>query len=436
VAKTVIIGAGSGFGGRLSVDILSFPELRDGTLALVDINQEGVEAVGEFVREVVSAHGAGTRIETATDRRAVLEGADYVVVAIAVGGPAYNGVPFYHEIEIPKRYGIPQQIGDTLGPGGVFRTLRTAPEMLAICRDMEELCPGALLINYTNPMAMLTWAMTDGTSIRNVGLCHSVQGTTWQLAGYIGVPMDEVTQWVYGINHMSWFMRLTRAGEDLYPALREAMAIPETFAKDPVRFEVMRHLGYFVTESSPHMSEYIPFFRKRRELMEEFDLHEATPQAEVPTHKRWHNEEEFGKEAAHKAAEAPPSNEYAARIIHACETNTPYRFNGNVRNVGLVENLAPGCCVEVPCMVDRGGVHPCACGSLPTQLAALCSSNIVVQQLTTEAVLERDIAKARMAVQLDPLTAAVCSLADGRAMFDEMLAAERQWLGSYYAGWY
>ncbi len=434
--KTVIIGAGSGFGGRLSVDILSFPELREGTLALVDINGEAVEAVGAFVREVVAAHGAGTKIEATTDRRQALEGADYVVVAIAVGGPAYNGVPFYHEIEIPKRYGVKQQIGDTLGPGGVFRTLRSAPEMLAICRDMEELCPGALLINYTNPMAMLTWAMNDGSRIRNVGLCHSVQWTTHEIGGYMGVPLEEITHWVYGINHMSWFMRLERDGEDLYPVLREAMANPEIYAKDRVRFEVMRHFGYFVTESTPHMSEYVPFFRKRPELMEEFGLGEATPQAELPTEHRWNNEEHFGKEAAHKAAQGPPSNEYAARIIHACETHIPYRFNGNVRNVGLIDNLAPGCCVEVPCMVDRGGVHPCACGSLPSQLAALCSSNVVVQQLTAEAVLERDIAKARMAVQLDPLTAAVCSLAEGRAMFDEMLAAEKQWLQGYYAGWY
>jgi alpha-galactosidase len=434
MAKIALIGAGSGFGGRLSTDILSFPELRDATLSLVDINQEAVDAVGGFVQKVVEAHGVSTKVEATTDRRKALDGADYVVVAISVGGPAYNGVPYYHEIEIPKKYGVSQRIGDTLGPGGIFRTLRTAPEMLAICADMEQLCPEALLINYTNPMAMLTWIMNDGTSIRNVGLCHSVQGTAHQLAGYIGAEAQEMTYWVAGINHMSWFLELKRNGTDAYPALWDALEDPKIFEKDTVRFEIMRHFGYFVTESTPHMSEYVPYFRKRPELMEEYGLEHRSPEKEAGAHRRWDSDEHFGDEAAKKAAEQGPSNEYASRIIHSIETDTLYRFNGNVANDGLILNLEPQCCVEVPCLTDATGIRPCAIGELPPQLAGLNQSNVVVQRLVTEAVLERNVTKAYMALALDPLTSAVCSLPEIRAMFDEMLAAEEKWLKPLFEG--
>jgi alpha-galactosidase len=434
MAKIALIGAGSGFGGRLSVDILSFPELRESTIALVDINRDAVDAVGGFVRKVIDAHGCGAKVVATTDRREALDGADYVVVAISVGGPAYDGVPYHYEIEIPAKYGVSQRVGDTVGPGGIFRTLRSAPEMLAICADMQELCPDALLINYTNPMAMLTWIVNEGTTIRNVGLCHSVQGTAHQLAGYIGAPFSEMTYWVAGINHMSWFLELKRNGEDAYPALWEALENPETFAKDTVRFEIMRHFGYFVTESTPHMSEYVPYFRKRPDLLEQYHLDYRSPSAEAPQHRRWESEERFGDEAARKAAQEGPSNEYASRIIHSIETNTLYRFNGNVANDGLIMNLEPGCCVEVPCMTDATGIRPCAIGELPPQLAGLNQSNVVVQRLVAEAVLERDLEKAFMATALDPLTAAVCSLPEIRAMFDEMVAAEERWLAPHFGG--
>lgn len=434
MANIALIGAGSGFGGRLSVDILSFPELRDSTIALVDINQDAVDAVGGFVRRVVDAHGCGAHVLATTERREALDGADYVVVAISVGGPAYDGVPYYYEIEIPKTYGVSQRIGDTVGPGGIFRALRSAPEMLAICVDMQELCPDALLINYTNPMAMLTWVMNEGTAIRNVGLCHSVQGTAHQLAGYIGAQPEEMGCWVAGINHMSWFLELRRNGEDAYPALWEALEDPEVFAKDTVRFEIMRHFGYFVTESTAHMSEYVPYFRKRPELLEQYHLDYRSPSPEAPAHRRWEKEERLGEEAARKAAAEGPSNEYASRIIHSIETNTLYRFNGNVANDGLIANLEPGCCVEVPCLTDATGIRPCAIGELPPQLAGLNQSNVVVQRLVTESVLERDLDKAFMAMALDPLTAAVCSLPEIRAMFDEMVAAEEPWLAPHFGG--
>jgi len=333
---------------------------------------------------------------------------------------------------------VDQCVADTLGPGGVFRTLRTAPEMLAICRDMEELCPSALLLNYTNPMAMLTWLMTDGSGIRNVGLCHSVQGTHGQLAGYIGKRREDVRSWVAGINHMSWFLRFEGAtgeerGRDLYPRLRQAMENPEIYARDTVRFEILRHFGYFVTESTGHMSEYVPYFRKRPELIAEYQLRTRTPERDGTGPRRfWQDDSPGGSTVESDALALKRSGEYASGIIHACWTDTLFRFNGNVRNDGLISNLQQGCCVEVPCLVDGTGVNPCVVGALPTQLAALNQPNVAVQQLTVEAVLERDLDKACMAVLLDPLTAAVCSLSEAKAMFDELLEADWSWLEPYF----
>ncbi len=427
--KTVIIGAGSGFGARLSVDILAYPALREGTIALVDINPDQLAPVTAYVKKVVEAHDAPVRVESSLDRREVMEGADFVITAIAVGGPAYNGVPYYHEITIPQRYGVSQQVGDTLGPGGIFRTLRTAPEMVAIAKDMEELCPDALLLNYTNPMAMLCWILNEATKVRTVGLCHSVQGTSEQLAGFIGKPYAETTHWVAGINHMSWFLEFQWNGRDAYPLLREAMEKPEIYAKEPVRFEIMRHFDYFVTESSRHMSEYVPYFRKRPDLLEQFSLTHREPE-EVPTAKgRWWEESTLGRQLAGKEPlNLRGSHEFASGIIHSVVTNTSGRINGNVRNGGSIANLPADCCVEVPCLVDRTGIRPCTVGALPPQLAALNQSNVAVQELAVQAFLEKDRRKAYQAVLLDPLTAAVCTPAEVQRMFDEMCAAEAEWI--------
>lgn len=427
--KTVIIGAGSGFGARLSVDILAYPELREGTIALVDIDPEQLEPSVAYVRKVVGLHGADVRVEGSTDRRAVLEGADFVVVAIAVGGPAYNGVPYYHEVAIPARYGVNQQVADTIGPGGIFRTLRTAPEMVAICRDMEELCPDALMLNYTNPMAMLCWIMNEASSVRLVGLCHSVQGTSQQLAGYVGKPFEEMTHWVAGINHMAWFLDLKWKGQDAYPLLRDAMENQETYAKDRVRFEVMRHFDYFVTESSGHMSEYVPYFRKRPELLEEFGLRTRTPEENPTWRGRWAEDSPLRKQLdGREPIDLRGSHEYASHIIKSVWTNTPGQMNGNVRNGGAITNLPAACCVEAPCLVDAAGIRPCTVGSLPTQLVALNLSNVLSQQLAVEAFLEKSRRKAYQALALDPLTAAVCSLQVIRSMFDELCAAEKPWI--------
>jgi alpha-galactosidase len=428
----VIIGAGSGFGTRLSLDILAHEALRHGRIALVDINQESARNVAEFVKAAVRQLGAPVEVVWSTDRRQVLEGANYVAVAIAVGGRAYEGSPFYEEVMIPAEYGIEQSVADTLGIGGVFRTLRTAPEMIRICHDMEELCPDALLLNYTNPMAMLCWAMNRASRIRTVGLCHSVQGTSHQLAHYIGKPIGEMRFWVAGINHMSWFLQLEWQGEDAYPLLYRAYDNPEIRKQDLVRFEIFRHFGCFVTESSTHMSEYVPYFRKNEALMQQLSLEHRHP-SETATGGRHEWLERIRRELAESDTEVKlqSSGEYASYIIKALETDEPFRFNGNVPNRGVISNLPPQCCVEVPCLTDKTGMHPCHVGLLPSQLAALNLSNIAVHQLTVEACLEHDRRKAYYAVALDPLTAGQCALPQIRDMFDEMWAALQPWLVEY-----
>ncbi|MCX5670766.1 MAG: alpha-galactosidase [Planctomycetota bacterium] len=424
--RIVIIGAGSGFGSRLSFDILSREPLRGATIVLADIDAARLEAVTAYVRRAVEAHGVPAKIESAIDHRDALPGADFVITSVSVGGAAYAGYPFAHEINIPRKYGVDQSVGDTLGPGGVFRFLRTAPVQLGFCRDMEDLCPDALLLNYTNPMGMLTWLHSEGSSVRNVGLCHSIQWTMHELAGYTGIPLAEITHWVAGINHQAWVLEFRRRGQDAYPAIRQAMETPETFAKDRVRFEMMRHFGYFVTESSHHNSEYLPYFRRTQELRDEFHLESRQVPMEQKADREWMK---TGPDAP--VPELARSNEYASGIIEALVTGVPLRFNGNVMNTGLITNLPEGCCVEVPCVADREGVHPCHVGPLPPPCAALNRSNVAVQELAVRAVLDRDRNAAFHAIALDPLTASCLSLAKIREMFEEMWAAERELL-SYF----
>ncbi len=427
MTKVVIIGAGSQFGGKLSRDILAFPALQGATIALCDTDAEKLERVGRYVQRIVDGHGLPARVESSTDRRALLDGADFVVTSISVGGPAYAGFPFTAELNLPyQKYGLSQSVADTIGVGGVFRFLRTAPVQLAVCRDMEELCPDALLLNYTNPMAMLTWLHSGASTVANVGLCHSVQGTSRELARYIGIPYEELTYLVAGINHQAWFLKLKQGGEDLYPRLRACLDDPETLGKDRVRFEMLRFFDYFVTESTRHCSEYHPYFRRTEELRERYGLDQWIA-----------SEQERAREWTPDDAPLPTlelSGEYAAEIMHAMTTGKPFAFNGNVLNTGLIDNLPDGCCVEVPCLTDRAGVHPCHVGALPPQLAHLNLSNIAVQELAVRAVLERDRRLALQACLLDPLTRSVLSLDDTQALFDEIWAAEAGLLAYFEAG--
>lgn len=436
MTKIVIIGAGSGFGGRLSVDIMSREALRDAEICLCDINPGRLKLVAGYVQRTVDKYNLPTKVVASTDRRAVLPGADFVITSVAVGGGAYWGYPFKQEMEIPRKYGIDQSVADTVGVGGVFRFLRTGPVQHQFFWDIEELCPDAYVLNHTNPMAMLTWLHSVDSSVRNVGLCHSVQGTTMQLAEMVGVPYEEVSYSVAGINHQAWVLELMRGKEDLYPRLREFAANPENVKGEEVRFEMMKHFGYFVTESSRHNSEYLPYFRQTPELMERFGL-ETRDIPEQPYRLR-----EWMKDTGVEEAEAPVgelrlSREFTTGIMEAILTNVPYSFNGNVMNTGLITNLPDGCCVEVPCLVDARGVHPCYVGNLPSQLAALNSTNVAVQELAVNAVLDRDREAAFHACALDPLTAAVLPLHKIREMFEELWAVEEpllKWFDPSHTG--
>ncbi len=425
--RIVIIGAGSGFGGELSKDILAHSELQDSVIALCDLNESKVEAVAQYVRRIIDEYKLPAKVEHGTDRRKLLPEADFVITSISVGGAAYAGFPANVEVNIPLKYGVSQSVADTIGVGGVFRFLRTGPVQLEICQDMEELCPNALLLNYTNPMCMLTWLHSVGSSIRNVGLCHSVQGTAGELARYLQIPVEEMRYLVAGINHQAWFLELEHHGEDLYPRLYELLHDPEIVNKDTVRFEMLKHFGYFVTESTIHCSEYHPYFRRTKELMNRFGLHDR----EVPDAPRRTREWLEHPESV-ELPKLTPSREYASGIIRAVVTDTPFKFNGNVMNDGLIPNLAEGSCVETPCLTDGTGVHPCHVGCLPPQLAWLNQSNIAVQEMAVRAVLDRDRDAAFHACAMDPLTRSICDLDQIRAMFEELWEAERPLLNYFY----
>jgi len=437
MSKFVIIGAGSHvFARNLITDLLSFAELRRSTITLMDIDEKRLGLMNAFAGKLVREHGLETKVESTTDRRSALEGADYVVVSIRAGGYEANKL----DIGIPAKYGVRQGIGDTIGPGGVFYGLRHIPVILDICRDMEDLCPEALLINYTNPMAMICWAMNDKTSIRNVGLCHSVQGTAAELARYLGAQPEEISYWVAGINHMAWFLELKLHGEDAYPLLRKKFEDPEVYSRpdahwagaDIVRAEIFKAFGYFNTESSQHMSEYVPYFRKRPELLEEYKLAYRDDKFDEMEKRRMKEDEEMVKMLS-CVQELPlsRSGEYCSYIIHSIETGIPYRINANVKNDGIITNLLKGSCVEVPCLVDRSGINPCRVGDLPPQCAALNRMNINVQELGVKAAVEKDKTLALQAILLDPLTSAILTIGEIRQMVDDMFKAEEKYLGGF-----
>ncbi len=420
--KIAMIGAGSVvFTLNLLGDILSFPELAEVEIALMDIDAERLHIAEIMARKVATTLGAHPMITAYADRKAALEGADYAINTIQVGGVPSTLIDF----EVPKRYGLQQTIGDTLGIGGIFRALRTIPVMLDMCHDMEEVCPDVTFLNYVNPMAMNTWAVSRVTRIKTVGLCHSVQGTAWQLAQYIGIPFSELTYRCAGINHMAFYLELRHNGEDVYPLLREVAQQTEIWRKDPVRFELFKRLGYFVTESSEHSAEYNQYFirRDRPDLIEYFHIpiDELLRRYEKQT--AWW--ELMRQQLLDGTAEFTPerSGEYAALIIHSQETNTPRVIYGNVSNTELITNLPAGCCVEVPCLVDANGIQPTVMGALPPQLVALQMSNINVQRLVVEAVLTGNKEHVYHAAMFDPHTSAELTLDQIYSLVDDLFSA-------------
>jgi alpha-galactosidase len=438
MTKIAFVGAGSlGFTEGLVRDILTFPLLQDATLALMDINAERLEFARQKVAKIIAAGRYPARVTATLNRAGALEGADVVLTTILSGSTEV----WRHDIEIPKKYGVDINVGDTRGPSGIFRFLRTLPPMLDIVRDMEQVCPGAVLLNYTNPMAMLCGALQRQTRLPVTGLCHSVQGTAMTLAGWIGAPYREITYTCAGINHQAFYLKFEWKGQDAYPLIRRAITErPEVYNEEQVRNEMYLHLDYYPTESSGHNSEYNPWFRKRPDLIEKYCTHGTgwNPGEHAYILKEYQNAEQTWKDGVRvelakevTRGDLERGEEYAAYIINALRGGEPFGFNGNVPNTNLITNLPEGACVEVPVYVDKGGFHPVHVGALPPQLAALVHTSSTIEEMAIEAALTGNPRLVMQACLHDPLTAAVLSLAEIRTMVNEMLRQNRDYLPEF-----
>lgn len=435
MVKITFIGAGSTiFAKNVLGDAMLTPSLSEADIALYDINEQRLRESELMLRTInKNANHDRAKIRTYQNRKEALTGADFVINAIQVGGYQPSTVI---DFEIPKKYGLRQTIGDTMGIGGIFRTLRTLPVMLEFAREMEEVCPQAWLLNYTNPMAMLTMGILKGTKIKTVGLCHSVQVCVSELFKQLGISeqynADEFQWKIAGINHMAFLLELTKDGKDFYPKVRELAAAKPNPHSDSVRFELMKRFGYYITESSEHNAEYHPYFIKKLypELIDSFDipLDEYLRRCENQI-SDWNQMREsivMNGELTHTR-----SNEYASYIMDSIVTGTPSVIAGNVLNKGLITNLPEDCCVEVPCLVDKNGVQPTYVGQLPTQLAALNRTNINVQELTVEAALTLNRSKIYQAAYLDPHLSSELSLEAITCLVDELIEAHAGYLPEY-----
>lgn len=428
--KITFMGAGSTvFAKNVLGDCMLTPALRDSHIALYDIDLQRLKESETMLKNINANNGNHAKIVAYTDRKKALEGADYVVNAIQVGG--YEPCTVI-DFEVPKKYGLRQTIGDTLGIGGIFRALRTIPVMLDFARDMEEVCPDAWFLNYTNPMAILTGAMLRATGIKTVGLCHSVQVCAEHLLRDLGMSTENIQWKIAGINHMAWLLEITRDGEDLYPEIKRRALERPTPHNDMVRYEIMKRFGYYVTESSEHNAEYMPYFIKSQypELIEKFNIPlDEYPRRCVNQIQRWAQMRE--ELVNNKNIEHTRTHEYASYIMEAMETNQPYKIGGNVLNTGLITNLPEEACVEVPCLVDASGVTPCYVGALPPQLAALNMTNINVQLLTIEAALTQKKEYIYHAAMLDPHTSSELTIDQIYALVDDLIEAHGDWLPKY-----
>jgi alpha-galactosidase len=463
--KITFLGAGSTvFARNLLGDILSYPELAGATISLHDIDEKRLRETEILAHRLADRLGASPIIEVHPDRRAALDGADYALSMFQVGGYRPSTVV---DFEIPKKYGLRQTIADTLGIGGIMRGLRTIPVLLDMLHDMEEVCPGVTFLNYVNPIAILCGAAARASKIKTVGLCHSVQGTASQLAYDLGIPEQEINYLCAGINHMAFFLRFERRlpdgkAEDLYPALHQVIAEGRVPDWNRVRYEMLARLGYFVTESSEHFAEYVPWFikRDRPDLIEKYgiplDEYPRRCEVQIESWKFMQRKirspsEDLDAEVqrALESVQATPgmidhiqnelkkldeiahSHEYGGRIIHSIETGQPCVVYGNVPNHGLIDNLPSGAIVEVSCLVDRNGLQPVRVGPLPPHLAALIQTNLNVQSLTVEAALTRQRQHIYHAAMLDPHTAAELDLEQIWSLVDDLIAAHGDWLPEY-----
>jgi len=431
MAKVAIIGAGSiVFCKTLMLDIMATKGLEGTEFALMAPSTKRTQYVEAFSRRVIAANGLPATVWSTTDRREAVKAADYIITTFQVGG--MQG--FEYDYKIPLKYGVDQCIGDTLGPGGIFRALRSIPVMMDLAHDIEELCPDATVLQYVNPMAMVSWALGK-TKVKFVGLCHGVQTTLDLISGYVDVPKQEIDYLCAGINHMGWFLKLEHNGKDLYPILRERFEQPGYYVNEKVRGEVFRHYGYFMTESTGHLAEYVPWFRKNQKAL---DLYCDEPGfgGETGAYFNWckHVADKYAESdiLADEPVTLPArSIEYGSYIIEALETGRTFKLNGNVINRGMIGNLPEDCCAEGPIYVDRTGLHKTVVGDLPPQCAALNLTNINVQRLAVEAALSGHPEHIVHACSLDPLTGAVLTLKEIRDMVAEMLEAEKQWLPQF-----
>lgn len=436
--QVAMIGAGSvGFTRGLVRDILAVPEFADIEFRFMDIGEENLKMAADLCRKMIADNGLPARVFATTNQREAVAGADYVICTARVGGLE----AFAHDVEIPLKYGVDQCVADTLGPGGVFYALRSIPMLLDVAEDMRAVAPDALLLNYQNPNAMNCWALRRAGGVRSIGLCHGVQGGHWLIARALGLPPEEVDYVCVGINHQTWYTQVTHKGVDMLPRLREAMEKdPEIAEQEPCRMDVMRRFGYFSTESNGHLSEYLPWYRKRPAELERWiykgswiggrtagylDECRRSRDEYKQMYPRWMQEQSV------VIGPATRGHEHASYILEGLETGRPYRGHINVGNTGLIANLPEGCTVELPCYVDANGINPAWVGKLPMGCAATCRASISVQEMTVEAALTGDRELVKLAVLHDPLTAAVCNPEEVWAMCDEMFAALAPWMPQF-----
>jgi alpha-galactosidase len=438
MTKITFIGAGSlGFTHELVRDILTFPLLEDATISLMDIHPGRLEWAKKGVEKLIAAGNRPAKVEASTDRAEALKGADVVLTTILAGSTDV----WRHDIEIPKKYGVDINVGDTRGPSGIFRFLRTINPMLDIVRDMEKYCPNAILLNYTNPMAMLCASLQRQTFIPVTGLCHSVQGTAMMLAEWIGAPFNEIDYVCAGINHQAWYIEYKWNGQDAYPLIHKAITErPEIYNAEQVRNEMYLALGKYVTESSGHNSEYNPWFRKRQNLIEKYCTSGTNwnPGEYAYILKEYqHNEATWQDQVKERLAEKltdedlQRGHEYAAYIINALKGGEMFKFNGNVPNTNLITNLPQGACVEVPVVVDKAGVHPIHVGALPAETALLTQLSSGIEEMAIMGSIEGDPTMIYRAICHDPLTSAVLSLAEIKQMTNEMFAQHKDYLPQF-----
>ena len=436
MVRVVFIGAGSfGFTRGLVKDLLTFPLLKDATIVLMDVNKERLEFSQKAVQRIIKEGKYPAKLEVTMDRKKALKEADAVICTILAGSIDV----WRYDIEIPMKYGVDINIGDTRGVSGIFRALRTIPVMLSICRDMERLCPDAILLNYTNPMAMLCRAMQRESRIKVSGLCHSVQGTAEMLARWIGAKMSQITYLCAGINHQSWYLEYKKDGKDAYPLIRKALRKKEIYNEEQVRNEMFFAFDYYLTESSGHNSEYVWWFRKRpdlikkyctdgtgwnpgkyRYILDKYLKREDTWKDEI---KKWINNK--------KPLNLKRGHEYASSIINAYLGGKPFVFNGNLPNTGLIPNLPQNVCVEVPVLADKNGFNPMYVGPLPPQCTALNNLSIAVEEMAVEGALTGDAHLIYQAICYDPLPASVLSLREIKKMVKELFKVNKDYLPTF-----